>query len=113
MKKLTELRPCDNCGGSITPVFYKVEIQTSGIDLQATRRNLGLAAFFGGGGAGLALASAMGDGDEVVKHVGEPVQLVLCTNCYCGISAEPCNLAVLADQRAQRTDHATSEEKTA
>ncbi len=111
MKKLSQLRPCDNCGGPINPILYQVTVQQCGIDNNAVRKGLGLADFFGGGGAGLALAGIMGTDDDVVKPIGEPVDLVLCTSCVCYGGSNQTPLAILIEQRAQQLDKQRQEKK--
>lgn len=98
--KLSELRPCASCGGTLDGgIFYIVWSSVAVIDAHAANRTLGLTQFFGGTGAGLQLAEAMGADADCVK-IGSDVEpnlktfLFLCTSCYCA----DVNLAVLAEK---------------
>lgn len=84
--KLSQLRPCDACGGKIAPIFYVVRISQAIMNGQAINENLGLAAFFGGGAAGFGLAQAMGTDKDVAVVAGdkEPslmTELFICQSC--------------------------------
>lgn len=46
--KLSEIRPCDNCGGAISPSFYYLKISLSFVSQRATQEVLGMSQFFGG-----------------------------------------------------------------
>jgi len=94
--KLSELRPCDNCGGPIVPIFYVVRSSIAVFNADATNQNLGLMKMFRGS---LALAETMSSQPEIVKIGGDEdkqlwVEIYLCQNCYIG----DVNLALLAEK---------------
>jgi len=95
--KLSDLRPCDSCGGKIAPIFYIVKSNIALIDARAANRILGLNQMFGGGAPGLAKVFSP-DGDEVTK--GDPkleTELFLCATCYC----ERLCIAQLVEHRSE------------
>jgi hypothetical protein len=86
--KLSELRPCDNCGGAIAPTFYVVDSAIA-IFGRGTQETLGLAVQFGGltrPGA-LAIAEAMGpSADKAIEIVdGLRQRYFVCRDCFHGI----------------------------
>jgi hypothetical protein len=97
--KLSEIRPCDSCGGKIAPIFYQVRVSMAFFKERAVNATLGLNQIFGG--RALALAEAMSPDPEcvVIASDQEPsleTVLILCQNCYCsGV-----NLAMLAESRS-------------
>lgn len=104
--KLSEIRPCDNCGGKIVPMFYVVRFSVAMFAPRATNEMLGLTQMFGGS---LQLAEVMGADPEAVKIAGdeEPAlwtDLLICQDCFMGISRDgsrvikPLNLALLAEK---------------
>lgn len=103
--KLSELRPCDECGKQIAPIFYIVRASIAVIDAKATNQTLGLMQYFGGGSAGLALAEVMGGSSDVVKIGGDEderlwTEIFLCQKCH----LKPINLAALAEKISDRED---------
>ena len=46
--KISELKPCENCGGKIAPVFYRVTVEQIAVDGNAVARMLGLSAMLNG-----------------------------------------------------------------
>lgn len=97
--KLSELRPCDCCGGKIAPNFYVVRGSLAVFSPHAANATLGLATMFGGA---LALAEAMSPDSEVVKIAGEFDkalwnEIFLCQSCYMG----DVNLAMISEKRSE------------
>ena len=97
--KVSELRPCDKCGGPINPVFHVVRFSPAVVDQQAVRETMGLNMMFGGA---LGLAEALTSSPDAVRIAmdeaeGKPLQveLFLCESCYCG----DVNLAALAEKK--------------
>lgn len=93
--KLSELRPCDKCGGKIAPVFYVVRVSLA-IVTPAANTTLGLNQMFRGN---LALAEVFTSEPHPVKVAGDEdpnlmTELFLCQNCYVG----EVNLAMLAEK---------------
>lgn len=89
--KLSDLRPCDGCGGSVAPVFYVLRVSTAVVSPDAAHQVLGLRQMFGGS---LALAEVFAPAEPVVQVDGE-TEIRLCVQCYCG---ERC-IGALVEQR--------------
>lgn len=104
--KLSELRPCDNCGGKIAPTFYVVRVSLALFDPRATNTQLGLVQMFGGAGNGaLALAEIMGPTPDVVQIAGDKkkelrTELFICQDCAL---MKPVNLGELLSKREEAT----------
>lgn len=98
--KLSELRPCDNCGGRIAPIFHHVQIRHAIINPRNANSVLGMMLMCGWGQSGqsLAVAEAMAPGaDNAAEVLSEPdatVTLYLCPKCV----SEDVNLAVLMEK---------------
>lgn len=104
--KLSEIRPCDNCGGPITPHFYVVRMSIALFNPKATNQVLGMAQYFGGH---LALAELFSPHEDVVtvamdekEHKVLQTELFLCQDCY----LRPVNLAELAEKRGEQIEAA-------
>jgi hypothetical protein len=102
--KLSELRPCDNCGGQVQPFFYVLRYSIALFKPTATRQTLGLMQMFNGA---LALAEAMSPEPEVVTvAMDDPeskalmVELRLCQECF----MSPICLAEIGEQVTARGD---------
>ncbi|SRR5258708_3762143 len=98
--KLSELRPCDNCGGIVAPQFYIVRSSLAIINPQSANATLGLTQMFGGH---LALAEVMSPDADAVKIAGEFnkelwIELRLCRDCY----MSDINLAEVAERNSDR-----------
>jgi hypothetical protein len=94
--KLSEARPCDSCGGFISPVFYVVRSSLAIISPTAGRQVGGLTLMFGS----LALAESMAPDDDVIKIAGDEdpklmTEIYLCQDCY----MSPINLAEIVEKR--------------
>ncbi len=88
--KTKDLRPCDNCGGSIVPFFYRlrIEFRQLGIDRTAVNQVLGTAQILGGN---LFLGSAMSpDRDATIEMPGYQIDkdLFLCSDCLMGLTKD-------------------------
>lgn len=92
--KLTELRPCDGCGGGLLKgadgirhaTFYVVRSSQAMVNPRAAREVAGLNTYFGGH-MGLAELFAP-EADNAVQILGDVdralwTELFLCFNCYC------------------------------
>ena len=82
--KESELRKhatCDECGKGIgasgLPLFLTVQVRRYGIDLNAVRRQDGLAAHMGSS----ALAMVMGTDEDMAQEMMDPVTLTICEMC--------------------------------
>lgn len=81
--KLSELRPCDQCGGKVTPIFYRVVVEQHLLDAGAVNEVLGLRQMFSGS---LRMAEAMASRPDATKVLTPATEtLLLCQDC--GISA--------------------------
>jgi len=82
--KLGELRPCDACGGPLCAnlTFLEVRLQLRALRVEKARRFAGMAAYFGGGRRGEALAGHFVDDDDAAPDVGDPDVLLLCPGCW-------------------------------
>lgn len=88
--KTRDLRPCDSCGGSIKPFFYRLKIsfRQLAIDPTAVNQVLGTAQIFGGN---LALGSIMSpDSDATFELPGYQIDkdLFLCQDCVMGMKGK-------------------------
>jgi len=97
--KLSDLRPCDNCGGSLPPAFYVVKMSIALINPQKVNSTLGLTQHFQGN---LHLAEVMGAGGEVViGSDSDPeleVTIILCNDCR---NSKEINLGLLAEKSVE------------
>lgn len=75
--KISELKPCDLCGGPIVPIHYKVTIETLGIDANKVNQTMGFAQMMGGS---LPLAEIMGPHDDVLIEMDRQENIV-CIKC--------------------------------
>jgi hypothetical protein len=83
--KSIELKPCTNCGKGLlhtgVPLFWRVNIERFGVDLNAARRQVGLEQFFGGGSVGAVMATTMGPQEDIAKSLGDADVVLLCEDC--------------------------------
>lgn len=95
--KLSELRPCDNCGGAFKGgMFQVVRMSLAFVKPTAANQVLGLNQFLGGA---LGLAEAMApEPDAVVVGMDQDkrvmTEVFLCQDCF----IEPLNYAILAEK---------------
>lgn len=72
---------CDGCGNQIAhtglPIFWRVRVERFGVDINAAKRQDGLAAFIGS----TALASIMGPDEEMTINLMEPKTITFCDEC--------------------------------
>ena len=80
--KQTDFQPCAICQQGMMhtglPVFYRLHIETMGIDIKAVDRQVGFERFMGGNAA---LAYHMGAQEEMAKPIYEGTTLLLCHAC--------------------------------
>ena len=76
--KLSELKPCLNCGGKVAPIFFQITLTRHLIDGVKTNQVLGLNRYFGGV---LGLAEAMAPSDDVTVEI-DSHDAFLCTECF-------------------------------
>jgi hypothetical protein len=82
--KLSEIRPCDNCGKPIAPMFYVVRFSVAMFDAKAVNATMGLAQMFGGQ---LGIAEAMTSRPDAVsvamdKQPDLMTELLICNDCF-------------------------------
>jgi len=92
-KELRKHATCNKCGELIgksgVPMFFTLHIERHGINLDAVRRQDGLAAMLGGNAM---LANVMGTDEEMTMPMMEPVDITLCEKC----AVEQVNIFVLS-----------------
>jgi hypothetical protein len=103
MKRISDLRPCDNCGGPITPFFYVVRMSLAFIREEAVNQFIGMHRFFGGRASPALVENFAPAAATGVKVAGdeEPTlmtELVICQRCYLD---QPIDLALLTERRSQ------------
>lgn len=105
--KLSDVRPCDECGGPIAPMFYVVRISSAMFNVNTTNAVLGLRQLLGGA---LELAEMMGPSNEVITVFGdkEPelmTELFICHSCTLGLEngAPFAGLMTLMEKVNERT----------
>jgi hypothetical protein len=86
--KLSEVRPCDNCGGPIAPIFNVIRVSPAIFNPREVNQVLGMTQMFGGA---LGLAEVMAGGNDAVKvAIDDPaykdsvVDIYLCNKCCAG-----------------------------
>lgn len=90
IKKVTDLRPCDNCGGPIHPNFMVVRVSQAVIDANAVNQVLGTAQLMGGS---IGFGELFAGEPQAVKVFGDVVpalwtELVICQDCFYGNTLE-------------------------
>jgi hypothetical protein len=93
---------CAVCQQPLGQLFQRIRVDFGSIDPSRVRRHAGLAMFFGGGAAGHALSSVMGDVDlrDCLKFSGDLVagsEQTICLHTGCLIN-EPLDLALLLER---------------
>jgi hypothetical protein len=104
--KISELRVCDACGGSVLPMFFVVRLSAAILSPDAAKDVWKLVQMLGGmrtRGA-LATAEALVPEPDCIKILGDEdseliTQLFICTGCV----AKDLNLLMLTDTVANRT----------
>ena len=108
--KITDLRPCDNCGGPIGFTFYIVRSSLAVVKVQSVREYMGLGTMLGSP----RLAEVMGaHQDDVVGLMADQTdeggkrngwdEIYLCIDCRCG----DVNIAVLIEKRTRAIEEAS------
>lgn len=81
-QELREHAVCSLCNHPIgtagVPIFYRLKIDTFGLDLNALQRQQGLTMQLGGHAA---LAAAMGPDEDLAQPMGETATLTVCQHC--------------------------------
>jgi len=85
--KVTDLRPCDNCGGPIAPSFYIVRMTMAFIKPAAIDEFMGMHKFFGGRASPALVENfAPAAADAVIvagdKEPSLMTEAFVCAKCY-------------------------------
>lgn len=109
--KLSEIRPCDGCGGKIAPIFNVVTVKMAAFNLRNVNSVLGTSQILGHRSLAIAEALAAGADNaiEVLEDENATTRLFLCQNCC---SSEQ-NLAALAEKRYDATERRDREAERA
>lgn len=98
--KLSDVRPCDNCGKGLAPhgFFYVLRVSYAFIAPKAFNATMGLTQMFGGA---VRLAQAMSPDPEVIKIAGDEnpelmTELLLCQDC---VLMQDLSIAYLMEKR--------------
>lgn len=108
--KLSDLRPCDNCGGPLKlGIFYVVRASLAIVRPQAANQVLGLAQVFQGS---LGLAEVMAPEADCVKIAGydEPClwnEIIVCQDCF----MSDLNVAAISEKVNNRNAKEESSDK--
>ncbi len=90
MIKTRDLRPCDQCGSPIAPMFYRIELhlQTMFLDSSAINEVLGATQILGS----LALGELMSPNRDAAIELPDASitqELFICQECITGINGSP------------------------
>jgi hypothetical protein len=79
-----DLRGCDNCGGPIAPVFYRVTVEIGAIQPAAINRLIGTHQILGGIGnpGALAVANVLTGDEPLAKLTPLGGRALLCLKCF-------------------------------
>jgi len=99
--RLSELRPCDCCGGAIARggLFFRLQIQHHVLNQTAARQSLAMEQFFGGSAALRDAFDAFGD---KATEIANEALLLLCTQCF----TSPDRLIEAFAERVRKRDEA-------
>lgn len=103
--KLSEIRPCDNCGGQIVPLCRVVDVRMCLLNTRNANSVLGMMQMAGWhGSAGLAIAEAMAPGAdaafEVLDEEPATTRLFICSTCW----LKELDLVVLVEAEHERQE---------
>jgi len=83
--KQDELRPCSFCGKGVMhegiPIFYRIKLDTMGVDSGAVQRQVGLEGMLGGGQGSAAVAFHMGLQEDIAT-VADSSEKIVCHSCF-------------------------------
>jgi hypothetical protein len=101
---LSDLRPCDKCGGKLYPNFYVIRASLAIFKPSATNQALGMLQFMGGN---LGLAEMFTAEEPVTVAMDQKKgdgymmnEIFLCQNCL----IHPINLAEIIERRQEKLD---------
>jgi hypothetical protein len=87
--KVSELRPCDNCGGKIAPSFFRLKVTQALINADAVNEFLGMHQFFGGRASHALVENFAPKAHDAVLFFGDKdpqleTTLLICVSCAIG-----------------------------
>lgn len=99
--KLSELRPCDNCGNKLAPAPYRLHLTQGLFNAVSVNTNLGMMYMLGDS---LTLAEVMSPNSEVLEFFGDKNkdledEILLCQDC---VMTKDISLALLIERVNQR-----------
>lgn len=103
--KLSDVRPCDHCGGSIVHGFWVLHLSQAMFNANNANAVLGLNQMFGGGPQlrALPIAETFAPGDAVLVFGDKDPTLyttaIICADCFL---MRPVDLAIVFDRIHQR-----------
>lgn len=111
MKRLTDLRPCDNCGGPVGLLFYTLRLSLTLVKPQAVNEYLGMAQFFGGRASSALIENFAPASADAVTVAGDKdpslmTEIVLCSKCYLD---QPIVLPLLSEKRRDAIERAEAQ----
>lgn len=103
--KLSEVRPCDNCGGKIAPIFYVARVSQA-MFMPRTNQVLAMTQYLGGN---LVLGEMFSGDDDVVKIMGDEIpelwtKLFLCQDCAVMKSVDLASLMEKVNNRKDKSE---------
>lgn len=104
-RELRQHAECDVChrkiGEARVPLFWRVTAERFGLDLNAMRRQTGLAMMLGGH---VGLASVMGPDEDMAKPVMDKVTLTVCEDCACDHTGRLMSLCMVALEKSAKAE---------
>jgi hypothetical protein len=99
--KVSDLRPCDKCGGKIAPLFYRVRFTQALINPDAVNQFVGMHRFFGGKASAALVENFAPASTDAVLFFGDKdrsleVELLICNDCFLNGGID---LAMLSEKR--------------
>lgn len=109
-RKLTDLRPCDNCKGPVGALFHVLRFSIAVVNVETVNRFLGMHQFFQGRAVD-ALVENFTPGSEkaITIAMDEPefkddcTELFICHNCFLN---KPLDLPILQERRSEEIHRA-------
>lgn len=107
MKRVSDLRPCDNCHGKIVPQFYLLRVSLALIKPQAVNEFMGMHQFFGGRASAALVENFAPAAADAVIVAGdqEPSLMTEIVICH-GVLLQRANRPAALDRTDQRAAEA-------
>lgn len=114
MKKVMDLRPCDNCGGAINLQFYLLRLSLAIVKAQAVNEFFGMHQFFCGKASPALVENFAPSSTDAVTIAGDAhtelmTEIVICSGCFLD---KPIDLAMVYDRVHQRIRDAEEKSST-